>query len=219
MIWGILGIVGFLIGGFLFILMTDGRYFGKQLMYRVYNRIGPAAFGSRSEARDWQNLLTSLHLRGDEKILDVGTAVGDLPLTIAAQADFHGHVSGIDWSPRMMEAANVETEKRGLSARVDFRVVDVRQPLPFDGNSFDVIFYFGVIETLPNPQVLLEELSRLLKPYGILALSLYKGWLSWSAALDLKWYQTHLADLGRPLQEIQILPFRNSQDVVVARFG
>ncbi|KAB2866789.1 MAG: class I SAM-dependent methyltransferase [Anaerolineae bacterium] len=219
MIWGILGIVGLLVSGFLFILMTDGRYFGKALMYRVYDRIGPAIFGSRSEANDWQNLLTHLHLRGDEQVLDVGTAVGDLPLTIAAQADFHGHATGIDWSPRMMDAANAEAEKRGLSARVDFRIVDVRQPLPFDGNSFDVIFCFGLIETLPNPQALLQEFSRLLKPHGILTLSLYKGWLSWSAALDLEWYQTHLADLGRPLQEIQTLPFRNSQDVVVAKFG
>lgn len=219
MIWGIWGLVGLLTGGFLFILMTDGRYSGKTLMYWVYNRIGPAAFGSRSEARDWPNLLTSLHLRGDEKILDVGTAVGDFPLTIAAQADFHGHVTGIDWSPRMMEVANVETEKRGLSARVDFWVVDVRQPLPFNDISFDVIFCFGLIETLPNAQVVLQEFSRLLKPHGILALSLYKGRSSWSAALDLKWYKTHLADLGRPLQEIQTLPFRNSQDVVVARLG
>lgn len=219
MIWVIWGTVGLLVGGFLFILMTDGRYFGKALMYCVYNRIGPAAFGSRSEASDWQSLLAGLHLRGDEQVLDVGTAVGDLPLTIVAQADFHGHVTGIDWSPRMMDAANAEAEKRGLSVRVDFQVVDVRQPLPFDNHSFDVIFCFGLIETLPNPQALLQEFARLLKPHGILALSLYKGWSSWSAALDLKWYQTHLANLGRPLQEIQTLPFRNSQDVVVARLG
>ena len=219
MIWGILIFIGLLVGAFLFTLMTDGRYFGKQLMYWVYDRIGPAAFGSRSEADDWQNLLANLHLRGDEKVLDVGTAVGDLPLTIAAQDDFHGHATGIDWSPRMTEAAQAEAQKRDLSGRVDFQVVDVRQHLPFEDGTFEVVFCFGLLETLPNPQALLQEFGRIIQPNGILVVSLYKGWSSWSAALDLKWYQIHLADLGHPLREIQTLPFRNSQDVVVARLG
>ncbi|MBI5931198.1 MAG: class I SAM-dependent methyltransferase [Chloroflexi bacterium] len=219
MVGVILILLGLLIGGFLFVLMTDGRYFGKQLMYWVYDRIGPAAFGSRSEASDWQGLFAALKLQGDEQVLDVGTAVGDLPLTLTAQPNFQGHATGIDWSPRMMETAYLEAQKRGLTARIDFRVVDVRQPLPFNDNTFDVIFCFGLIETLPNPQALLQEFSRIAQPNGMLVLSLYKGWSSWSAALDLKWYQSHLAQLGRPAPEIQTLPFRNSQAVVVARFG
>ena len=208
----VLGIAGFAV---LFIILTDGRYFGKWLMHWVYDRFGPAMFGAHSEAERWRTLAETLQLRGDEAILDVGTATGDLPLTIAGLPDFRGQVTGVDWSPRMMAAAEAEAARRGLSDRARFEVVDVREPLPYPDGAFDVGFCLGLLETWPRPERILTELARLLKPDGALVVSLNRGWSSKSIALSLDWYRRHLAALG--FEDLEVAPCRQNQDVVIAR--
>ena len=200
----------------LFVLLTDGRYFGKQLMYWVYDRFGPAVFSARSEVEQWRSLAESIGLQGNERVLDVGTAAGDLPLSIASMPTFQGQMVGIDWSPRMMERAQEEAKRRGLADRVQFRVVDVRQALPFAAGEFDVIFCFGLLETLPTPEAVLGELRRILKGGGVMALSLYRGWAAGNVSLDREWYERHLGMLG--LAELKVIPFRGHHDVVIAQF-
>jgi ubiquinone/menaquinone biosynthesis C-methylase UbiE len=199
----------------LFVLVTDGRYFGKRLTYWVYDFVGPAVFSARSETEQWHALLRSVGLQGDESILDVGTAAGDLPLSIASMPDFRGQTVGVDWSPRMMEAARREARRRGLEGRARFEVVDVRKGLPFAAGEFDVVFCLGLLETLPGPELVLEELGRLLKPGGVMVLSLYRGRAARSAALNLGWYEQHLGMLG--MDDLKVLPFRGHHDVVIAR--
>lgn len=43
----------FIIALVLFVLLTDGRYFGKRLMYGVYDAMGPLIFSARSEEAKW----------------------------------------------------------------------------------------------------------------------------------------------------------------------
>ncbi len=214
--WMILAILGIAGAATLFVIVTDGRYFGKRLMHRVYDRLGPAIFSARSEAEHWRDLAEALQLRGDEVLLDVGTAVGDLPLTIAAMPNFCGRVVGIDWSSRMIAAAQAEATRRGLGNRTRFQVTDVRGVLPFKVGEFDVVSCLGLLETLPHPERILRELRRVLKPDGVLVLSLYKGQVTQRlVALGLDWYQQHLAALG--LQDLQVVSCRRHHDIVIVR--
>lgn len=200
----------------LFVLLTDGRYFGKRLMYWVYDRVGPVVFSARSEVEQWRSLARSIGLQGNERVLDVGTAVGDLPLSIASMLGFQGQIVGIDWSPRMIEVAREEASSRGLGDRVRFEAVDVREGLPFAGGEFDVVICLGLLETLPRPERVLEELRHVLRVDGIMVLSLYRGWTARNAALSLEWYEKHLDGLGA--DELKVVPFRAHHDVVIARF-
>ena len=136
----ILTLIGIAVVLFLIVIVTDGRYFGKRLMYWIYDKVGPAIFSGVSESAQWEALAERLKLFGHERILDVGTATGDLPLTLAALPDFEGDVVGVDWSPRMVEAARQTAEDRTLSHRAEFRVADIRDGLPFDDGAFDVVF-------------------------------------------------------------------------------
>jgi ubiquinone/menaquinone biosynthesis C-methylase UbiE len=209
----VLGIAGLLL---LFVVLTDGRYLGKGLMRWIYDRAGPALFGAQSEAERWRRLAEKLKLRGDERILDVGTAVGDLPLTLASMPGFRGQAVGADWSHRMALTAAAEAEHRGLERRVTFQVVDIREGLPFQDRGFDVVFCLGLLETLPQPERALRELRRVLAPNGTMVLSLYRqGWSSRIAALSLEWHEQHLSALG--LEEVEVGPCRGNQDVVIAR--
>ena len=83
-------------------------------------------------------------------MLDVGTAVGHLPLTLAARPGFRGSVTGVDWSRRMVERARAEAHRRGLEGRVDFQVADLRAGLPFADGAFDVVVCLGVLEAQPR---------------------------------------------------------------------
>lgn len=212
--WLILGF--FVISAFVitFIIVTDGRYFGKRLIFWIYDRFGAAMYGGRGEAARWQQLAGLLELQGDERILDVGTAVANLPFTLAAQPNFQGHVTGLDWSPKMLSTARQEAQQRGLSRRVSLVRGDVRRPLPFTSQSFHVITCLETLETLPHPDQILDEIIRLLRPDGILVFSLYKGILTLTAALSLDWYQKQLQSYGFNLQLVQ---FRQNYDIIIGR--
>jgi ubiquinone/menaquinone biosynthesis C-methylase UbiE len=151
-----------------------------------------------------------LDLQGDERILDVGTAVANLPSTLAAQPDFRGHIVGLDWSPKMLAAAR----RHGLSRQVSLVVGDVRRPLPFASNTFNIITCLETLETLPQPDKILREIIRILRPDGILVFSLYKGILTLTAALSLDWYKKQLQSYGINLQLVQ---FRPNYDIVIGR--
>jgi ubiquinone/menaquinone biosynthesis C-methylase UbiE len=199
----------------IFVALTDGRYFGKWLMNRIYDLIGPSIFSAQSEAERWQELAKNINLQGDEKILDVGTAAGDLPLTIVAMAEFRGEVIGIDRSVTMIAAARQKANERGIRDRVSFEIVDVRSGLDYEENEFDVIICLGMLETLPEAEKVLEEFTTVLKSRGVLVLSLYRGWAAVSVALSYEWYEEHLTSLG--FQELEVFPCRENQDVVIAR--
>ena len=210
----LVSLLGVLLLIFLFIIFTDGRYFGKGIMYWVYDRLAPGMFGAQSEAARWQALAQTLNLRGDERVLDVGTAAGDLPLSLAARFE-KLHVTGVDWSPGMIVAAQREAQRRGLSQRAHFQVADLRQGLPFETAAFDAIFCLGLVETLPGPERNLAELARLLAPDGVLVLSLYTGLASRTVAISLERYRQMLAPLG--LGDLQTASCRANQDVLGAR--
>jgi SAM-dependent methyltransferase len=61
------------------------------------------------------------------------------------------------------------TSDYDVRAKVDIRCDG--QNLPFTDNLFDTIICIDVIEHVPNPQQMIQELVRVLKPGGILILS------------------------------------------------
>ena len=198
----------------LFVLATDGRYFGKPLVDWVYDRLGSSIFSSRSEEARWRQLAKALELTGEERILDVGTAIGDLPISLAALPGFQGTVVGVDRSAPMIATAQQKATLRNLEQHATFMASDIRVGLPFKQNEFDVVVCLGLLETLPHPEDSLTELIRVLKAEGKLVLSLYKGSASLIASLDLGWYEKQLKPSG--FEIVCALPLRRSQDIVVA---
>ena len=75
--------------------------------------------------------------------------------------------------------------------------------LPFGDDSFDVVVSFGVLEHVPNDELSLQEIRRVLKPGGIFFFAFLPYWLSWSQRLAHfrgDWYHPRLyrtSDLRR----------------------
>lgn len=75
------------------------------------------------------------------------------------------HVHGIDVSDSAIAAC------RGLGIPVNKANCD-RESLPFDASSFDAVIALEVFEHFSNPQFVIEEIRRVLKPGGTLIISI-----------------------------------------------
>lgn len=104
----------------------------------------------------------------DKKILEVGVGAGtDFIQWVRSGAKAHG----IDLT---QEAIN-NTEKRlkiyGLLAE-KLQVADAEN-LPYDNNSFDLVYSWGVIHHSPDTIKCLKEIIRVTKPNGIIKIMIY----------------------------------------------
>jgi malonyl-CoA O-methyltransferase len=76
-------------------------------------------------------------------------------------------VTGVDIAPGMIEMAK---KSNGLFTKVDYQVADIDE-LPFDDNSFDLVFSNLTVQWLIESKRVYSELNRVLKPGGLLVFS------------------------------------------------
>lgn len=96
------------------------------------------------------------------KALEVGSGGGILSEEIARMG-FDTY--GIDPSPKSVETAREHARAMGLS--ITYAVAE-GEHLPFADEEFDVVFCCDVLEHVESPPHVLKEISRVLKPGGIL---------------------------------------------------
>lgn len=101
------------------------------------------------------------------RVLDVGSGIGGTSRCLAKE--FGCRVTGIDLTEDYCLAAALLTEKVGLTDLVDYRQGDATN-LPFDDASFDVVWTEHAAMNIPDKSRLYEEMHRVLKPGGTLAI-------------------------------------------------
>jgi ubiquinone/menaquinone biosynthesis C-methylase UbiE len=106
-----------------------------------------------------------------ERALDVGCGRGAATAALAEAIGPGGHVTGIDLSPRMVEACAADMVGLDLS-NIDVQVMDASSPsLP--AASYDLVVSSLVVFFLPDPPAALIAWRHLLAPGGRLALSTF----------------------------------------------
>lgn len=108
-------------------------------------------------------------LRPGERVLDLGSGAGTDSLVAAQMVGEGGRVTGIDMTPEMVGKARAAAAELGV-ANVEFLEGEAEQ-LPFEDASFDVVISNGVIDLIPDKDVVFSELYRVLTPGGRIQLA------------------------------------------------
>jgi phosphoethanolamine N-methyltransferase len=113
-------------------------------------------------------IVQGLDLRGKE-ILDIGSGLGGPSMCLVSQHGA-GRVVGIDLESLNVERATNYAAKAGVSERLTFQTVDGGS-LPFEDESFDIVFSKDAVTEAPNKEDIFLESYRVLRPGGWVAMS------------------------------------------------
>lgn len=151
-------------------------------------------------------------------VLEVGIGTG-------LALDFYGshvRVTGIDLSAEMLREAELKAKKRGLRNVAGLHQMDARE-ITFPDASFDHVAALHVMSVVPDPERVLDEMARVVRPGGSVMIGNHfaghaEGWtlaerLAAPLANLLGWHADFAIDrvLGHPLlrleERAQVRPF------------
>lgn len=121
--------------------------------------------------------LVDFDAHSGRRVLEVGCGAG---VDLARFAKGGADVVGVDLASSAIDLARANFAQQGLSG--EFRVAD-GEALPFPGDSFDLVYAHGVVQYTTNPQRLVDECRRVLKPGGEAVFQVYNR-ISWLNALS-----------------------------------
>lgn len=144
---------------------NDGFVAGLQCMWGE----GYLSPGGREEVAQ---ILNGLDLTGCT-VLDIGCGLGaiDILLIEEHKAD---RIVCIDVEPALIEQAKLNAARSAVADQLDIQLVSPG-PLPYKDGHFDVVFSKDAIIHIPDKQACYQEILRVLKPGGHMAISDWFG--------------------------------------------
>jgi ubiquinone/menaquinone biosynthesis C-methylase UbiE len=140
---------------------------GKDLDHLTPDDLAPVDEFHGGQRRATVRLAELVGFSGNERVLDVGSGLGGPSRYIAWR--YGCRVSGIDLTAEFVRVAEMLTWRTGLTARVDYRQGNALD-LPFDDQSFDIVWSQNAVMNIADRDRLYGELRRVLRPGGKLAL-------------------------------------------------
>jgi demethylmenaquinone methyltransferase/2-methoxy-6-polyprenyl-1,4-benzoquinol methylase len=122
---------------------------------------------SFGQNRRWRAELVKQVIVGDPaRVLDVATGTAGVAMAMARQSN--AHITGVDVSEDMLEIGRRRVLEAGLDGRVELDLARAEE-LPFADGGFDAISFTYVLRYVSDPAATIAELSRTLRPGGVMA--------------------------------------------------
>jgi len=112
----------------------------------------------------WYAIKRALALVDRGTAVDLGCGSGLLVMEMARRAP-ELHVIGLDLSKEMLEQANINAQRSPITGRVAFRPGDAAQ-IPYPDQSIDLVVSSLSLHHWHDPVIVLNEISRVLRPSG-----------------------------------------------------
>jgi ubiquinone/menaquinone biosynthesis C-methylase UbiE len=153
----------------------------------------------------------------DRRLLEVGCGIGT---DLVRFAKGGARVTGVDLAQSAIDLARRNFELNGVAAE-ELRVAN-GEALPYPDASFDVVYGHGVIQYTADPEQLIRECHRVLRPGGTAIFMVYNR-VSWLNAMSKvtkvalehedapvlkKFSIAEFRHLLRPFSDVRIVPER-----------
>jgi SAM-dependent methyltransferase len=159
-------------------LVAAGRIYGSRTRDRLVGveaiesrEVSTAFAGIASMPQMWLlrriAITRGLALAGgnaEGRAVDLGCGAGHLTVELAQRAPGL-NVTGIDLSTTLLDEAHRRALEAGLGSRVDFRTADAGAT-PVEDNSVDLVVSTLSLHHWQEPQRVLDEIARILRPGG-----------------------------------------------------
>lgn len=141
----------------------------QRYVNRLFETIAPrydffTVFFSCGMDQRWKRMLIeTINLKGDERALDLACGTGDI--TFALGEKLHsGQAYGLDITQAMIDIAQAKRQMRNIH-NVLFHRADI-MCIPFADASVDCVTCGYALRNVPDVEVALVEIKRILKPGG-----------------------------------------------------
>ncbi len=145
-----------------------------------YLRWRASTLGQVTDALERDLILGLVGPAAGLRILDVGCGDGALAVALSRRG---AKVTGIDTSPRMIEAARLRAGRQGADTAFD---VATAQSLPFPPDAFDTVIAVTVLCFIEDGTAALGEMERVLRPGGRLVIGELGKWNTWAAGRRIR---------------------------------
>ncbi|MCA0453347.1 MAG: methyltransferase domain-containing protein [Chloroflexi bacterium] len=159
--------------GWWLLIASEGVYLGRWMVILLYDRFAHKYDGVKQYQREYEEmfvakpLMDAIKPQANPMVLDVATGTGRLPLALARHQSFEGHTVAADLSRKMLHHAT----KNFYPYESATFIWCPAENLPFPDNTFDIVTCLEALEFMSNPQAVVQELVRVLRPGGMLLTS------------------------------------------------
>ncbi|MCU7934167.1 MAG: methyltransferase domain-containing protein [Candidatus Thiodiazotropha sp. (ex Dulcina madagascariensis)] len=136
----------------------------ERLIARLESRAKDAVF-----TRLFDKYAARLALPPSARVLEVGCGTGAMMRFLAKRSDFSGKAIGVDQSPPFIKAATGFAQRERVDDRVAFRIGDAHN-LDFPAAAFDAVIANTLISHVTEPETVLREMARVVRPGGTVAI-------------------------------------------------
>jgi len=130
-----------------------------------------------------QKILNEVGIKPGSIILDYGCGPGSFSIASAQTVGEAGKIYSLDIHPLAIENVQKLASERGLT-NIETILSDCKTSLPAE--SVDVVLLYYTFDGLSNPDLVLKEINRILKPNGFLSFR----------AIRMKKYSSKIIDTG-----------------------
>jgi ubiquinone/menaquinone biosynthesis C-methylase UbiE len=151
-----------------FSIMLKRTAKGDRLASNWGFRLMAFGFRIRDFLRPRQRILKEVKINSGAHVLDYGCGPGSYVTALAEVVGKTGRIYALDAHPLAIRAVRGIASRKRL-ANVDAVLSECAIGLP--GNSLDVVLLYDVLHDLAEPDCVLGEIHRVLKPEGLLSVS------------------------------------------------